>query len=93
MRGIYIKGIKMPKRMPIKVLLFPDGRVFATLHNRSQIKGEAIPVPDHGDLADRDRIKYGHWGENLLALKDMVDKMPTIIPADKEECNNADSAN
>lgn len=31
--SILIDGLKMPKRMPIQVLIFPDGRVFVKLHS------------------------------------------------------------
>lgn len=43
-----------------------------------------VPVPQHGDLIDRTRIVYGNWGDLRLALKDMIERMPAIIPADGE---------
>ena len=58
-----------------------------------------IPVPDHGDLIDRDKLMGGKLPNNrvyqgdkrisypptVLQILDSVSKAPTIIPADKEE--------
>ena len=43
-----------------------------------------VPIPQHGDLIDRTRIVYGYWGDLRVALKDIIERMPTIIPAEEE---------
>ena len=45
-----------------------------------------IPVPEHGDLIDRDETVKTLAHDYAYAAADMVrDEMPTIIPASKEE--------
>lgn len=42
--SVLIEGLKMPKRMPIQALIFPDGRVFVKLHSGKTIDCFATPV-------------------------------------------------
>ena len=42
-----------------------------------------VHVPPHGDLIDRDEIKYD-WDEDNQAWGYDIHSAPTIIPADKE---------
>lgn len=42
--SVLIDGLKMPKRMPIKALIFPDGRVLITLHSGKRLDCTAVPV-------------------------------------------------
>lgn len=87
MSGIYVKGMEMPKdgEHPYWVTIHSDGTVE---YNENKGQGwqtsEAVPVPDHGDLIDRDgavrdlRMDYAYAAAKIVALQ------PTIIPADKE---------
>ena len=43
-----------------------------------------VPVPDHGDLIERDRAVHELVFDYAYAAADLVKKLPTIIPADKE---------
>ena len=43
--SVLIEGLKMPKRMPIQALIFPDGRVFVKLHSGKMLDCIATPVP------------------------------------------------
>lgn len=58
-----------------------------------------IPVPPHGDLIDRDALKYkkitinyDEWDDcfddGLLFVMEQIDNAPTIIEAEKEEVND-----
>ena len=42
--SVLIEGLKMPKRMPIQALIFPDGRVFVKLHSGKML--DCIATPD-----------------------------------------------
>ena len=42
--SVLIEGLKMPKRMPIQALIFPDGRVFVKLHSGKMLDCIAIPL-------------------------------------------------
>lgn len=54
--GIYIKGMEMPRTHPITVEIYPDGTVLSKTVGRMDIHGQAVPVPPHGDLIDRDAL-------------------------------------
>ena len=43
-----------------------------------------IPVPDHGDLIERDRAVGELVFDYAYAAADLVKKLPTVIPADRE---------
>lgn len=89
MSGIYIPGMEMPGSCYDCPLLYVtslcDGSKDCPL----------VPVPEHGDLIDRYDLKnkeitidYDEWDDTfedgLLFVADLIDKAPTIIPADKE---------
>ncbi len=59
--SLYIQGLKLPKRMPIKALIFPDGRVTVTLHSKKALLCSGIPVPDHGRLIDESAIDLAKY--------------------------------
>ena len=42
--SVLIEGLKMPKRMPIQALIFPDGQVFVKLHSGKMLDCIAIPI-------------------------------------------------
>ena len=76
MSGIYIKSMEMPKDAPVIIKICPDGSV-SRVHEG--VVATAFPVPDHGDLIERDSLPW--------YLKDVTEilEAPTIIPADKED--------
>ena len=56
MSGIYIYGMEMPK-IGESVTIYPDGRVVRyDTYSGGTIRGKAIPVPEHGDLIEREPI-------------------------------------
>ena len=85
--GVYIKGMQMPKSC--NACMFD---VYGLCLINKNLKEEdnlthscpLIPVPDHGDLIDRDlavqdlRMDYAYAAAKIVALQ------PTIIPADRE---------
>ena len=101
--SILIKGMEMPKDIePGLVIEFAngiDGKRYARLYHY-QYGGltewiEAIPVPEHGRLCNKDdvlkvidnligRIANKEAYEALKWAKDCLSVLPTIIPADKE---------
>ena len=97
MSGIYIPNMEMPKDEEI-ILVYPDGN--AALFARMDIDvldfalkdSKAIPVPDHGDLIDRDTaldslmngmVMTGNQSRAMDCLNEIY--VPTIIPADGKD--------
>lgn len=86
MSGIYIPGMGMPQRDEV-ITIYPDGTAHRHhLGLRLRIsESKAVPVPEHGDLIDRDETAKTLAHDYAYAAADMVrNEMPTIIPADKE---------
>lgn len=94
--SVLIKGMEMPKNEPLLVKINPDGTVSTTWKNNYK-KYKAIPVPDHGDLIDRDAVRAGikplssederngcTFDTVKKLMHTMLDRAPAIIPADKE---------
>lgn len=90
--GIYIKGMEMPRSCydcPLQ-----DDECFGSIKcsysktwgsaNMRAVDCPLIPVPDHGDLIDRDkavqdlRMDYAYAAAKIVALQ------PIIISADRE---------
>lgn len=95
--SILINGMEMPKRQ-ILAVINPNGLVEVLAGNTLIAEFEAVPVPPHGDLIDRDALeehdgwirdsKYfseqsRHTHIQFVFTNDIIDA-PTIIPADKE---------
>lgn len=56
--SILIKGLEMPKKgMCIDIVIFDDGTVVCYDDDDKKI-GEAVELPDHGDLIERDRLHH-----------------------------------
>lgn len=89
MAGIYIHGLEMPKDKVICLLVCPDGRVTEKTLSGFGEDYKAMPVPDHGDLIDRDALPWEKQGL-LVADEDwalpcsIIENAPTIIPASKK---------
>ena len=106
--GVYISGMEMPKNCawcrflqstdPIpKRELFCGIDTTNNIHDYKPDKGcPLVPVPPHGDLIDKNGIKWikeefeerchnDRWTVvEKIAYKYQVDKLPTIIPASEE---------
>lgn len=89
---ILIKDMEMPKGKPICIIIDPAGQVrHYDLNNDKYTDDElfeAVPVPPHGDLIERDEPIERAWRLNLYAkelIKMMLTTAPTIIPADGKD--------
>lgn len=82
--SIYIKGMEMPTGShEIIIRIQSDGRVLDQWGHRLNLEPTAVPVPEHGDLIDRDAIKFD-WDEDGQTWGYDIYSAPTIIPASKE---------
>lgn len=89
MAGIYIPNMGMPQRDEV-ITIYPDGTAHRHhLGLRLHIsESKAIPVPEHGDLIDRDELRKQEWvidGMVHYFEPISIEEAPAIIPADKEE--------
>ena len=83
--SVYIKGMEMPTGdNHITLFLYPDGKVVVCGMLGPLVHYEAVPVPPHGDLIDRDAIKYD-WDEDNQTWGYDIHSAPTIIPAEEGE--------
>ena len=86
--SILINDIEMPKEGRLTLQICVDGAVYVV--NNCSITAEtyttdAVSVPPHGDLIDRDEQIERAWRLNLYAkelIKMMLTTAPVIIPAD-----------
>lgn len=100
MSGIYIPGMEMPvchfkTSESYNVhgfwIVYPDGK--SKLHimvGSDHWVCEVIPVPDHGDLIDRDKLekdidKYIGGEESRSRFHHWVQVQSVVIPGDKGE--------
>lgn len=89
MSGIYIPGMEMPKgEAPLKAFIYSDGRVRVKLQGGGYLGLDAIPVPPHGRLIDRDALIRNHAIDKydcseVISVED-IRNAPTIIPDSKE---------
>ena len=108
MSGVYIKGFQLPEKNDlyyVKVECEPGKNPVATIWRKDLLGSmsfgafEFIPVPDHGDLVDRDALleeatalgtlewKGSYFApklENVVLEKDLMES-PAVIPAEEEE--------
>lgn len=89
--GVYIKGLQMPKDREIILRIDEKGEVYAYGSYPTEIH-EAVELPDHGDLIDRDALMshkgsaYDIDGHELYAVgTGTILRMPVIIPAERSE--------
>ena len=90
--SILIKGMEIPSEQYGKMVitLYPNGHVAEYVGDMGRV-WEAVPVPPHGDLIDRDALMQ----HEVLLLRDggrlpiiyasYVRNAPTIIPAEEGE--------
>lgn len=80
--SILINGMKMPKEdEELCIRICPSGKVTIYMDLQCRQIAEAVELPDHGDLIDRDAIKVGLWGEDEYK---MLCDSPVVIPAERE---------
>ena len=89
--GVYIKGMEMPQKIePGLVVEFAvgiDGKRYARLHH--YLYGgltdwlEAVPVPPHGDLIDRDALKIPYDICDGNEAMEFVNEAKVVIPAEE----------
>ena len=74
--GVYIKGVEMPtKKNGAVLIIYPNGKCAFEDGKTYQ----AVPVPPHGDLIDRDALPTSR-----VEWEDIVNA-PAIIPAEEGE--------
>ena len=92
MPDILIRGMELPKNEPLRIVLNPNGQLFVD-HGVTFTEYEAVELPEHGDLIDRDAVfngeadiisSDGYYAEFGFS-RDMLRCMPAIVPSNKEE--------
>ena len=55
--GVYINGVEMPKgNDELRLIIRSNGQVIIS-HETYYEETEAVPVPPHGDLIERDKLR------------------------------------
>lgn len=76
--GVYIEGAELPMEgNEIIIRIQPDGSILDQYGHHLSLK--AIFVPKHGDLVDRDEIKF-EWDEDFGTWVYDVYSAPVVIP-------------
>ena len=92
--GIYIKGMEMPKSCILCDLSHEDGWCPAKQDYIDRYSFETcplVPIPPHGRLIDADGLMREmpnvilEDGEDRRTFYSVIERQPTVIPADKEE--------
>lgn len=99
--SILIKGLEMPEDGALLCLkIYPSGVVrtcFSPPQPPDSKIATAIPISDHGDLIDRDKLKHGFCVECTLYPDNClgencdwgsiyhIEHAPTVIPAERSE--------
>lgn len=90
--GVYIKGLKMPDKcincffndIGTECGLLEHDVEDAILHGARYGGCPLLPVPDHGDLIDRDAlIIKGGRSNGKMFLYELLKNMPVVIPAER----------
>lgn len=94
--SILIKGLKMPKKGEcIDIVILDDGTV--VYYDDDKKIGEAVELPDHGDLIDRSALmkEFAEYvapsnrsdfvpPPNWNDAVSLLGSAPTVIPAERE---------
>lgn len=91
MADILIRGMEMPKEVPVWGAIFPSGDVYVMDQNWKGFK--AVPLPEgHGRLGDLDALYevaktrsmglYGPCNYQCVVTGNDILKAPTIVPAE-----------
>ena len=80
--GVYIPNIEMPKDGQMLVI-FPDGTAYVCFNGMRErlALAEAVPVPPHGALMDRDDF-FATCPELVDGYKRITDDL-VVIPAEE----------
>ena len=88
MSDILIRGMEMPKDLPLIIKISQNGTVYISqgIYGIGHGVATAVPIPPHGDLIDRDALKNKHhWTDDFYETEyvevEDIDAAPTIIPA------------
>lgn len=89
--GVYIKGMELPTEQYGKMVitLYPNGHVAEYVGDIGRV-WEAVPVPPHGRLFDADVLMREMHnviledGEDRRIFYSVIERQPTIIPAEEE---------
>lgn len=80
--SVLIKGMKMPTEQRTRIVLHPNGQLFVD-HGTWATEYEAIELPDHGDLVDRDELYVNTM--DYCDLEEKILNTPAVIPAERSE--------
>lgn len=61
--SVLIKGVKMPKDGEVIDLVITSDGVVRAYDNENEKIGEAVELPEHGDLIDRDKLNEAMYHE------------------------------
>lgn len=98
--SVLIKGLKIPKEQPMRIVLNPNGQLFVD-HGITFTEYEAVELPDHGDLIDRDAFRKTMYHDTFETDSDLqkwesgcwirykmfernIESAPVVIPAERE---------
>jgi len=95
MSDILIRGMELPKNEPLRLVLNPNGQLFAD-HGVTFTEYEAVELPEHGDLIDiRNAVNamfaLGNYHLNDYekgwndGIKAVIENAPVIVPSNKED--------
>jgi hypothetical protein len=86
--GVYINGIEMPKGADEhRLIIRANGQVIIDKKTYWE-EAEAVPVPPHGDLIDREALRAEvkkHATPSDAWVFSFIRTAPTIIPAEGDE--------
>jgi hypothetical protein len=93
MSGIYIPGMALPAEPgahKIRLFVREDGTasIWGLEEYIPHEPLEVIPVPDHGDLIERDALVAAYDAEHVGPpgrARELMMEAPAIIPAEEEE--------
>ena len=86
--SVLIKGMKMPKEKPLRIVLNPNGQLFVD-HGSRFTEYETVEVPTpHGRLIDADELEADtEWSERhddyAAFSRAQINSAPTIIEAEE----------
>lgn len=94
--SVLLKGLTMPRDGErLKVWIEANGQVIVDKRTYYE-EYEAVELPDHGDLVDRDELYVNTM--DYCDLEEKIWNTPAVIPAEKSEeslciCDNCDQRN
>ena len=83
---VLIKGMTMPRKgLSVVVDLWNNGKAYVYGNENAEMY-EAVELPDHGDLIDRDALCV-RGGRNCgkMFFAELLENAPVVIPAERSE--------